>query len=64
MPARRVDHLIERPVVVLVDLVGISDIEPDGIEVGGFVTLVEIRREVAMRHQVEHADLHGITSPC
>jgi hypothetical protein len=54
-------HLVQRCVVILADLVGIGDIEPDRIDIGRVVALVEIRRQVPIGHQVEHADLHGST---
>ena len=57
--ARRVDEFVERPVVILAHLLRIGDVEPDRIDVGGLVMLVEIRRQIAIRHQVEHADFHG-----
>ena len=57
--ARRVDELVERPVVILAHLLRIGDVEPDRIDVSGLVMLVEIRRQIAIRHQVEHADFHG-----
>ncbi len=57
--ARRMDELVERPVVILADLLRIGDIEPDRIDIGGLVMLVEIRRQIAIRHQMEHADFHG-----
>ena len=57
--ARGMNEFIQRPVVVLAHLLRIGDVEPDRIDVGGLVLLVEIRRQVAIRHQMEHADFHG-----
>ncbi len=57
-----IDHLVEGRVVVRADLVGIGDVEPYRIDVGRVIALVEIRREVAIGHQVEHADFHGRSS--
>ena len=56
-------ELIERRVVVLADLVGIGDVEPQRIDVSRFVALVEIRRQAPIGHQMEHADFHGGASP-
>jgi hypothetical protein len=56
-------ELIERRVVILADLVGIGDVEPQRIDVSRFVTLVEIRRQAPIGHQMEHADFHGDASP-
>ena len=41
---RRMQHLVERGVVVLADLVGIGDVEPDGIDMGRVVAPLEIGR--------------------
>jgi hypothetical protein len=59
---RRMKHLVQRGVVVLADLVGIGDVEPDRIDMGRVVPPLEIAGQVAIGHQMEHADLHGITS--
>ena len=59
---RGMEHLVQRRVVVLADLVGIGDVEPDGIDIGRVVPLLEIGRQVPIGHQVEHADFHGSTS--
>jgi len=56
-------HLVQRGIVILADLVGIGDIEPDRVDIGRAVASIEIRRQVPVGHQVEHADLHGSTSP-
>jgi len=41
-------HLVEGPVEILANLVGIGDIKPDRIDVGRFVSAIEIRRQVAV----------------
>src|SRR5262245_56308044 len=56
---RRKQHLVECRVVVLADLVGIGDVKPDGIDIGRVVALLVVARQIAIRHQMEHADLHG-----
>ena len=58
---RGVDELVQRPVVILGDFLRIGDVEPDRIDISGFVALAEIRRQVAIGHQMEHADFHGRT---
>ncbi len=52
-------QLVERRIVVLADFLGIGDVEPQRIDVGRFVTLVEIRRQAAIGHQMKHANFHG-----
>ncbi len=59
--ARCMDEFIQCPVVVLAHLVRVCDIEPDRIDIGGLVALAEITRQVAIGHQMEHADFHGST---
>ena len=54
-----IEHLVEGRVVVLADLVGVGDVEPHRIDIGRVVTLLEIRRQIPIRHQMEHADFHG-----
>src|SRR5262249_16986134 len=56
------EHLVERRVVVLADLVGIGHVKPYGIDIGRVVSPLEIGWQVPGGHQVEHADLHGSTS--
>src|SRR3984893_3560011 len=62
--ARGMDEFIQCPVVVLAHLVRVGDIEPDRIDIGGLVALAEIARQVAIGHQMEHADFHGSTFTC
>jgi len=54
-----VEQFVECRVVVLADFFGVGDVEPDRIDKGRVVTLVEVRRQIPIRHQVEHADFHG-----
>ena len=56
-------QFVERRVVILADFVGIGDVEPQRIDVGRFVALIEIRRQPPIGHQVEHADFHGARLP-
>ncbi len=58
----RIEHLIERGVVVLADFLGVGDVEPQRIDVGGLIALFEIRRQIPIRHQVEHANFHEFSS--
>jgi hypothetical protein len=55
-------QFVERRVVVLADLLRIGDVEPQGIDERRLVVPVEILRQIAIRHEVEHADLHGVSS--
>jgi hypothetical protein len=57
-----VDHLVEGPVIVAADLLGVGNVEPDRIEIGRFVAPVEIRRQIAVRHQMKHANFHRLAS--
>ena len=58
----RIEHLVERGVVVLADLLGVGDIEPQRIDISGLIALFEIRRQIPIRHQMEHADFHRFFS--
>src|SRR5580704_10194486 len=60
--ARSVDEFVQGPVVVLAQLFWVGDVEPERVDVGGLVTLREIGRQVAVGHQMEHADFHEVTS--
>ncbi len=55
-------QFVEREIVVLANLFGIGNVKPDWIDERGVITLLEIRRQVPIRHQVEHADFHGRAS--
>src|SRR5262249_11827701 len=50
--------LVERPVVVLPDPLGVGELVPRRCDPHRLVTLLEVVRELAMRHQMEGADLH------
>ena len=56
-------QFVERQIVVLADFSGVGDVEPNRVDEGGVVALLEIRRQFPIRHQVEHADFHGGASP-
>ena len=55
----RIQHLVERGVVKLPDLVAVGDVEPDRLDVGRVVALLVVGRQFPIRHQVKHADFHG-----
>src|SRR5439155_19784051 len=57
--ARRVEQLVERPVVVLPHAARVGQLPPRRRHPHGFVALLEIVGQLAVRHQVERADLHG-----
>ena len=57
-----VEHLVQRRIVILADLVGIGHVEPHGIDIGRVVSPLEIGWQIPVWHQVEHADFHGSTS--
>ena len=59
---RGMKQFIERRIVVLPDLLGVGDVEPQRIDERRAIALPEIGRQIAMRHQVEHADFHGAFS--
>src|SRR5205085_7814446 len=50
---------IERPVVVLARTFGSRQLPERRIDPDGVVALLEIRGQVAVRHQVEHRDFHS-----
>src|SRR5262249_26028086 len=56
--ARGVQQLVERPVVVLPDASRVRELRPRRRHPHARVALLEVRRQLAMRHQVERADLH------
>ena len=55
----RIQQFVERGVVVLADLLGVGDVEPQRIDESRVVALDEIGRQIPIRHQMEHADFHG-----
>src|SRR5206468_2138193 len=58
---RRVQELVQRPVVVLADPAGVGKLPPGRCDPDGFVALLEVRGELPVGHQVEGADLHGLS---
>jgi hypothetical protein len=57
--ARGVDQLIKSPVVVLADLGRIGEFCVWRVDPHRMVALLEIRRQVAIRHQMEHRNFHA-----
>ena len=55
----RVQELVERPVVVLAHAAGVGQLPPWRRHPDGLVALLEVRRQLPVRHQVERADLHA-----
>ena len=53
-----VRKLVQRPVVVLPDLLCIGQFRPGRVYPDRVVPLLEIRWKVAVRHQVKHRDFH------
>src|SRR2546430_3676963 len=51
-------QLVERPVVVLPHARGVGQLPPRRRDPDRFVALLEVVRQLAVRHQVERADLH------
>src|SRR5262245_31543844 len=56
---RGVLELVERPVVVLAHAARIGKLPPGWRHPDRFVTLLEVGGQLAIRHQMEGADLHG-----
>src|SRR3989442_8358454 len=56
--ARGEQQLVEGPVVVLPHARGVGQLPPRRRDPDRFVALLEVVRQLAVRHQVERADLH------
>src|SRR6202008_2641709 len=56
---RRVLELVECPVVVLAHATRVGELPPRRRHPDGLVALLEVGRELPVRHQMEGADLHG-----
>src|SRR5262245_34930812 len=56
--ARRVEQLVQRPVVVLAHAPGVGQLPPRGSYPHARVALLEVGGQFAVRHQVKRADLH------
>ena len=60
----RQHQLVDRPVVIVSDLVGVAVFPPRRIDPSRSKPPGEIVRQVAIRHEMKHRDLHGRLSLC
>src|SRR5215472_11633577 len=56
---RRIEQLVDRPIVVLTHAPRVGEIPPRRRDPHGFVAGLEVERQLTMRHEVEHTDLHA-----
>jgi hypothetical protein len=60
----REHQLVDRPVVVVGDFVGVAVFPPRRIDPGRRQLAGKILRQITVRHEMEHRDLHSRCSPC
>src|SRR5262249_21024826 len=56
---RRVKQLVDRPIIVLTHAPRVGEFPPRRRDPHGFVAGLEVERQLTMRHEVEHTDLHA-----
>src|SRR5215813_11451154 len=56
---RRIKQLVDRPIVVLTHAPRVGELPPRRRDPHGLVAGLEVGRQLTMRHEVEHTDLHA-----
>src|SRR5215831_13558626 len=56
---RRIEQLVDRPIVVLTHALRVGEFPPWRRDPHGLVAGLEVGRQLTMRHEVEHTDLHA-----
>src|SRR5262249_20794791 len=56
---RRIEQLVDGPIVVLTHAPRVGEFPPRRRDPHGLVASLEVGRQLTMRHEVEHTDLHA-----